>query len=138
VWCSPQGIEVEVVVTRVEPIERRISLQLKAAGSVHVLPTEASPLPAIGDRFVEGEIVSVKPLENGRGGYVLVKLDGYERPAMLLSRNMMDDLRDDLQSGRLARGELVWVEVTEVDPIQRRVQLKDLGEPEEVAAPSAA
>lgn len=67
--------------------------------------------------------------ENGRsGGYALLSLPGTTRFAMLHCTQMTPEVRADLNEGGLDVGELLYVEVTEVNG-QGKVWVRDLGDP---------
>lgn len=123
------GEEVDVVVASLNPSERRVTLQMRIGTGrpqAQSAPT-ASSLPASGEKF-DGEVVRIVPEQDGRGGYVLLRLDGHQRPAMLLVRDMLEDLADDFKHDRLELGDIITVEVSMSDPRTRKVLLKDLGD----------
>lgn len=136
------GTDVEVTVTHLDTTQRKITLQLKHTHTPTASVTIARPalqLPTVGDRFV-GTVTRTVPEANGRGGYALLKLAGYPRPAMLHAKHMEADLRADLNDNQIANGDEIDVEVVSVDPTTNRVLLRDLGEEasEEAAEPAGS
>jgi small subunit ribosomal protein S1 len=121
------GDSVEVVVTKMDPVHRRVSLRLRSAPAKAVAtPAPASsPLPAIGHQG-HGTVVHVVPERDGKGGYLLLDLPGYPRSAMLLAQHMSDDLRADLNNEQVDRGEKIYIEVASVDPAKNKVLLREL------------
>jgi len=135
------GTEVEVEVFKVEPENRQITLRLHKI-SVSPLPVpprngnghgqlagQGVPVgyPAVGARL-DGQVVKIVPEKEHQGGYLLVKLDGPRQwpTAMLHCTKMTSDLRHDLNNGHVDLDEEISVEVVQVDPIRRRVYVKDL------------
>jgi small subunit ribosomal protein S1 len=140
----PPGTPVEVRVIKVDTVNRRVSLRVnRPLAAVAELPrTVAGPADAqVGQRGF-GKVVKAVPHKDGRGGFILLQLTGRERPAMLLSRDMTPDLRDDLADGEVDIGEEIYVEVTQVDQARDRVLLRELPDPrdksETDAQPDAA
>lgn len=133
------GDEVAVQVSRLDVGRRRIGLELDRVVSqpaVSVVPARrAGPdrrvgvdgrpeaMIRAGDRL-EGEVVKVAP--EGAGGFLLLRLPGRIRPAMLHCTVMTPALREDLNSGRVEQGEIIDVEVLTVDQRTDRVTLRDL------------
>jgi small subunit ribosomal protein S1 len=137
--------QVVVEVVRVDPVLRQVGLRLAkvAAGGpalVAVPPSPAAGLPPVGTRLL-GEIIRAVPQEAGRGGYLLVRLDGWENGplAILHWKRMSRELREDLNDSRvdLISVELT-VEVIRVDPSRRRIELLELPEENQEAAATAA
>ncbi len=56
---------------------------------------------------------------------------------MLHCTQMQSDLREDLNSGHMEAGDLVYVEVIKVDSQTGKVQVRDLGEPPSEKAAAA-
>jgi small subunit ribosomal protein S1 len=146
--CGPVdiGTELLVGVARLDVQGRRILLRPITGNSAGSRPQPAvadahratpyravSDLPRVGDRM-DAEVCRVAPEAGRSGGYALVKLPGMARTAMLHCTQMHSDLREDLNSGELEVGDLVYVEVIKADSETGKVQVRDLGEvPEEQA-----
>lgn len=139
--CGPVdiGTELKVGVARLDVPGRKILLRPLTGGGngrrgLPAAPQVAGPpmaapgaLPQIGDR-ADAEVCRVVP-ENGRsGGFALVMLPGGQR-AMLHCTQMLPDLREDLNSGELQAGDLVYIEVIKVDAGRGKVEVRDLGDP---------
>ncbi|MGV9364245.1 hypothetical protein [Amycolatopsis sp. NPDC003731] len=124
------GTELEITVVKVDESRRRVSLRL-----VRVLKEAHSA----GAGFAEvgwrgfGEVVKAVPEADGRGGFVLVRVPGASRPALLLAKDMTADLRADLNNGHVETGEEIYVEVRQVDTVRNRTLLGELPEPEDPA-----
>jgi len=117
------GMEVRVTVVKVDGDQRRVSLRLEGVTSE---VSELKPsLPRLGQQL-EGEVVRVKP--EGEGGFILVKMEGYEQPALLHCTQMSPMLREDLNALEVEVGEFLAVEVTKVDRIKNRVLVRDIPE----------
>ena len=71
---------------------------------------------------------------DGRGGYVLVRLAGRDKPVMLHHNDMSDELRRDLSEGAVSKDDEIYVEVVRVDHATGRVNVKDTEEPPSVSA----
>ncbi|WP_086668137.1 S1 RNA-binding domain-containing protein [Lentzea kentuckyensis] len=126
----PAGSQVEVRVVDVDVVNRKVSLRLNqvlTAASSHT--KSDADLPAVGTRAY-GRVVKAMPLKNGRGGFVLLTMAGRERPAMLLCKDMSNDLNTDLANGHVEDGEEIYVEVIKVDAIHDKVLLRELPDPE--------
>lgn len=149
--CGPVdiGTELHVGVARLDVQGRRILLRpITGGGSAgrHAAPgghragtaAAADPggLPRVGDR-ADAEVCRVAPEAGRSGGFALVTLPGMRRPAMLHCTQMQSDLREDLNSGELEVGDLVYVEVIKVDTGTGKVQVRDLGDPPSEAAEAA-
>ncbi len=134
------GTEVEVAVVRIDAEQRRIALRLHREHGPSRPPADAADhhyhyrggpagagaaaaVPAIGTR-TEGEIVRIKP--EGQGGFILVRLPGWDRPAILHCTQMLQPLREDLNSGRVEIGEIVDVEVIASDQHSGRVTVREI------------
>jgi small subunit ribosomal protein S1 len=131
------GDTIEAEVTRVDAVDRKIGLGLKrVVGQLEDRnrPVVDQLLPKVGETF-EGEITRTVPAQDGRGNYVLIRLPGHRRDALLPASNMKPDLRADFASGQLEVGDLIDVEVIEVQPERRKVVLADIGEADEPDSP---
>ncbi|GAA4785788.1 hypothetical protein GCM10023200_19700 [Actinomycetospora chlora] len=123
------GDTVEVTVARVDVERRRVALHLHAVSGRAAAPA-SSPESRGGEgglrvgQLLEGEVVKAVP--EGQGGYVLVRLPGRVRPAMLHCRYMTPELRADLNAGEVERGEIVDVEIVSVDDARDRVVVRDV------------
>lgn len=146
------GDRVEVTVTRLDVTRRRVGLTLDRVlvqpapaaaptvfgrGGQEARPTSSSGVTS-GDvrigQHLDGEVVKTCP--EGSGGYILVRLPGRRRPAMLHCSAMTDDLRADLNDGHVEIGEIVAVEVVSMDTARDRIFVRDL--PDEDGAGSGA
>lgn len=127
---SPGG-KVEVTVAAIDPRRRRVTLNLVKGGTART-PSGIS----VGDRL-EGEVCKIRP--EGEGGFVLLKVDGRQRPVFLHCTQMTLELRRDLNSGGIEAGEVIDLEVTRVDAAGDKVFVRDIEDqvPEE-AVPEAA
>ena len=74
----------------------------------------------------------------GRGGFILLQVGDAARPAMLLAKDMSEDLRADLDHNHVEVGEEILVEVVRVDHFRGKVLLKELPDEEDAAAELAA
>jgi small subunit ribosomal protein S1 len=125
------GDSVEVVITRMDAAQRKVALRLVSATAQSTADaltgrlTEALPKP--GHRS-SGTVVRIVPERDGRGGFLLLRLPGHSRPAMLLAQHMSEDLRSDLNDGQVEMGEEILVEVTSVDETRNKVLLRELPE----------
>jgi ribosomal protein S1 len=141
---------VEVEVVRVDPAARQVSLRLRkvltgspALAAVPPAPAPArvaSGLPAVGARLL-GIVTSAVPEQQGRGGFLLLRLKGYENGprAILHCTQMSQELREDLNDSDVDLiNEEIMVEVTQVDPSRRRIALLELPEADQETAPTAA
>jgi sRNA-binding carbon storage regulator CsrA len=122
----PVGSEADVTVVTVDIEGRRVVLGLTAPPKPAT--TAPSSLPQVGQRF-DGQVVKVAPLVDGRGGYLLLDVPGYERSAMLLAKSMTPGLSTRFNSEDIAQGEKIAVEVISVDVTRAKVLLRDLGAP---------
>lgn len=133
------GTELEVTVTRMDGEQRRIALRLNR---VLDRPAQAGPTPlsVLPGWSGVGRVVKAVPEADGRGGYILVRLPAATRPAMLLARDMTEDLRLDLNDGHLDVGEEIDVEVVSVDQARNRVLVREVPDSaaEPVEVPAAA
>jgi predicted RNA-binding protein with RPS1 domain len=140
-----QGSSVEVRVVRLDANQRRISLALervigtagpepqrppvalvsRAAGPERERPTVV--LPAVGERCF-GTTVKLVPEADGKGGYMLLTLEGHGTRALLHVTQMTEGLRQDLNRGYVRLGDTIHVEVIKVDPHQGKVRLKEIPE----------
>ncbi|GAB3865975.1 S1 RNA-binding domain-containing protein [Dactylosporangium cerinum] len=123
------GDEVATTVGRVDVDRRRIGLQLdRVLTRSGVTAAPSRPVadgPRPGERL-EAEVAKVVRLDTG--GYVLVRLPGRSRLAMLHSSVMTDELRADLDRDEVEVGEVLDVEVLTFDAARDRVTLRDLPE----------
>jgi small subunit ribosomal protein S1 len=122
-----EGTQVEVRVASIDRATRRISLRLNRALTA-VTPQQTNPLLG---REGYGRVVKAAPLKDGRGGFILLEISGRERPAMLHSKDMTDDLRADLNNGHVDVGEEIYVTVARVDETNDKIFLQELPEPED-------
>jgi small subunit ribosomal protein S1 len=117
--------KVEATIIKVDVERRRVDLRLERAINDSSAPQAApTDMPAIGTR-VWGEIRAIKP------GYVLIQLPGRDRPAMLLCKNMSDELRREFDAGDVHTGEEIYVEVTSVELDRNKILRTDALAPEE-------
>jgi small subunit ribosomal protein S1 len=131
------GTEIEVTVTRMDAEQRRIALRLNRILGRPAVQATTSMLVSPGWQGT-GRVVKIVPEADGRGGYILVRLADGTRPAMLLARDMTNDLRLDLNNGHVDVGEELDVEVLSVDPTRNRVLLRSLPDIDAGAAEAAA
>lgn len=124
------GTELSVCVVRMD--ERRRQVTLRLDGSV-ASARQTGRLAGVGWHG-DGEVVRVVPEQGGRGGYLLVRLPEVDRPAMLLVKDMSEDLRHDLNNGHVELGEEITVEVLSVDTRSGKTLLRELPEEELPAA----
>lgn len=124
------GDSIEVVVTKMDPANRRVTLRLHARPeSSSRTPVGATQsLPRVGHQAY-GTVVRVKPERDGRGGYILLDLPDYPRSAILLAQHMSEDLRTDLNNEQVELGEEIYVEVAKVEESDNKVLLRELPEP---------
>jgi ribosomal protein S1 len=126
------GVEVEAEIVRVDDINRRVSLELRRVLQAPRLKMTTSATmspnkwPVSGEK-VTGVVARIVRLQDG-GGYLLMRLDGYERGplAMLHHTAMTKALREDLNVGRIDSDEELDLEVINVDPQRGRISVKDL------------
>jgi len=130
------GARVEVRVGRLDTANRRISLRLNR---VEPQAREESSGPRPGQRGF-GTVTKAVPFQDGHGGFILLRIEGRERPAMLLRKDMSEDLRADLENGHVDVDEEIYVEVVKVEQgAKGRVLLRELPDPDGKAeAPPAA
>ncbi|MFX0576256.1 hypothetical protein [Nocardia nepalensis] len=129
------GTELAISVVRIDEHRRQVALRLN--GAVRQASTARfAELGWSGD----GEVTRAVPEQaDHKGGFILVRLPVADRPAMLLAKDMTDDLRHDLNNGHVEVGEVITVEVTMVDARAGKTLLREV--PEEDAAeelPAAA
>lgn len=122
---------VEVQATKIDRMARRVTLRL-----IRVARSEIVPRPATVQVGWSGygEAVSCVPEKDGRGGFILLKISGRDRPAMLLRRDMSEDLRADFDGGFVETGEEIYVRVSAVDDSKDKVLLQEIPEPASKAA----
>jgi len=131
------GDEVEVTVARVDDEQRRISLRLNRILSP-ATPQPDAALARVGWRGY-GEVVKAVQERDGRGGFILLRVDNATRPAMLLVKHMSPALRLDLNSNHVEIGDKIHVEVLSVDPVRGKTLLLEIsGESEASDPPKAA
>ena len=125
--CPPVGARVEAKVIKMDRANRRIMLRL-----IRMIdgPATASANPLMGQRGY-GCVVKAAPYKDGRGGFILLEISGRERPALLLARDMSEELREDLNSGRVDLDEEIYVEVIRIDETDDRVFLRELPDPQD-------
>jgi small subunit ribosomal protein S1 len=114
-------------------VNRRISLRLIR---VTDSPAVQSKNPLIGQQGY-GRVRKAVPYRDGRGGYILLEISGRDRPAMLLARDMTEDLREDLDNGQVDVGEEIYVEVTRINEADDKVFLRELPDPEDESSSDA-
>ena len=151
--CGPVdiGTELRVGVARLDVQGRKILLRpitgnAGAGAGWNAAPNSHRPvsatanaggdLPQVGDQM-DAEVCRVVPEAGRSGGFALITLPGIRRPAMLHCTQMQSDLREDLNSGHMEAGDLVYVEVIKVDSQTGKVQVRDLGEPPSEKAAAA-
>jgi small subunit ribosomal protein S1 len=125
--CPPAGAQVEARVIKMDRPNRRISLRL-----IRLLDGPAAPSanPLMGQRGY-GRVVKAVPYKDGRGGFILLEISGRERPALLLVRDMSEELREDLNNGQVELDEEIYVEVIRIDETDDRMYLRELPDPED-------
>lgn len=108
------GDKVDVEVVKIDATARRIALRLTGVErSSQVAPAAQKqdvphPEVEVGDVF-DSEVVVARP--EGKGGFVLVKPEGWSTPVMLHHTSMSPQLRDDLNKEDIQPGDLLHVEV---------------------------
>jgi small subunit ribosomal protein S1 len=127
----PAGSQVEVKVAKIDRASRRISLRLNRVVTAVTDAGDAQPANPLVGQHGYGRVVKAVPFKDGRGGFILLEIRGRERPAMLLCKDMTDELREDLNNGQVGVGEEIYVEVAHVDEGQDRVYLRELPEPQD-------
>ncbi len=130
----PVGAEVEVRIGKFDKVNRRISLRLNRIVTDTSGRQRSGPRP--GQRGY-GTVTKAVPYRDGRGGFILLRIEGRERPAMLLRKDMSEDLRADLENGHVEVDEEIYVEVASVDRDRDRVLLRELPDPEDQAEDQA-
>jgi hypothetical protein len=143
--------QVEVEIVRVDPAARQVGLRLRkvllpggpvpgavppARQSASQDDSPAASLPAVGARLL-GCVTRVAPEQQGRSGYLLLRLKGYQSgpQAILHWKRMSQELREDLNDSDVElMGEEIMVEVTQVDPARRRIELRELPTADQQAA----
>jgi predicted RNA-binding protein with RPS1 domain len=129
------GDEVAATVGRIDVDRRRVSLHLDRvlthAGTKVTPPTPADAGLRPGQRL-EAEVAKV--IRQDCGGYLLVRLPGRQRLAMLHSSVMTDELRSDLTGDDVEVGEILDVEVLRIDAARDRVSVRDLPDQPETKA----
>lgn len=136
-----RGDQVEVIVTRIDVANRKVQLRLarrmeavnapsttrsstESSGAASMRPAASGGL-AVGDQIDDAEVVKVVREENNKGGFILVMLPGFGR-AMIHCTEMTPDLRADMNSGEVERGELISVVVHRVDQARGRILVRDV------------
>jgi hypothetical protein len=125
------GSEVEVEILRVDADSRRVSLRLRHNLQTPVTPPAAG-YPAGGTR-VYGQVLKAVPESDGRGGFMVLRLDGpHEWPTAILHHSQMTaELRAELNGNRFDGQEDILVEVVRCDPVGKRISVREV--PEETA-----
>ncbi|MGH3981682.1 MAG: hypothetical protein ACREX8_15115 [Gammaproteobacteria bacterium] len=122
------GTELEVSVARIDEHKRQVSLRLDwlaaANGESNQLTSRFMPVGWQG----HGEVVRAASEQDGRGGFILVRLPEADRPAMLLVKDMTEDLHHDLNNGHVELGAEIKVEVFSVDTGAGKTLLRELPE----------
>ncbi len=141
-----RDMDVEVEVISVDAAARKVGLrvhrdrrsQVTAGHGVPVSEAHAD-LPAVGTRLL-GRVARVVPAQANRGGFLLLRLSGYENGPLAILPNvkMTEDLRADLDNGHVDPNEEILVEVFRTDPLRNRVELGDVAEDTDSDRPSAA
>jgi hypothetical protein len=142
-----QDAQVEVEVLRVDETARQVRLRLRntraathaPARQVAQSPDAPADLPSVGMQL-HGRVFKAVPEQDGRGGFLLLRLAGYEHaPAILHRARMSQDLREDLNDAEIdLHGEEIKVEVIRVQRKPRRIELLELPEPDEADIQAAA
>ena len=78
-----------------------------------------------------GRVVKAVPYKDGRGGFILLEISGRERPALLLAKDMSEELREDLNNERVDVDEEIYVEVIRIEEDDDKVFLRELPDPED-------
>jgi hypothetical protein len=125
---APQmGDCVDVAITRLDPNERRIAVALRGrTRTADVRPI--APLPEVGFE-TWATVTRIVPESDHKGGFVLLRLPGFTRPAMLHISRMSTEIRALYSSGNLSDGEEVYVRVVEVSPDRGKTLLEDIEPP---------
>lgn len=131
-----RGSRLEVAVSNIDSDRRRVDLDLQRVLNPS-RPVDPPDLPPPG-MCVWGEIHVIKKLGNGSGGYLLVKLPGYDRPGKLSQTDMSDELSKEFDADEIERGDEVYVEVLGVELAQRNIRLADRLAPQGVPSGEAA
>jgi hypothetical protein len=123
--CPPVGARVEARVIKMDRPNRRIMLRL-----IRVLDglAASSANPLMGQQGY-GRVVKAVPYQDGRGGFILLEISGRERPALLLAREMSEELRQDLNNGQVDLDEEIYVEVIRIDEADDKVLLREVPDP---------
>jgi small subunit ribosomal protein S1 len=125
--CPPSGARVEARVTKMDRPNRKITLRL-----IRVLGDAApSPLNPLMGQQGYGRVAKAVPYKDGHGGFILLEITGRERPALMLARDMSEELREDLNNGQVEQGEEIYVEVIRVDESRDKVYLRELPDPDD-------
>lgn len=133
------GDEVEVSILRVDAELRRVTLRMERIMkgiAPHTSVAEAK-FPPIGHQTY-GEVVRIAPETGKAGGFVLLRLSGYEPLALLHCTQMSPELRADLNGNEVELGEEIFVQVIRTDADRGRITLKEIDEPQEPTVPTAA
>lgn len=131
----PVGARVEVRIGKLDRVGRRISLRLNRICDESAGQRQRSDATT-GQRGY-GTVVKAVPFRDGRGGFILLRIEGRDRPAMLRRNDMSEDLRADLENGHVEVDEEIYVEVASVDRARDRVLLRELPDPDEQAGTRA-
>ncbi|MET7284189.1 hypothetical protein ABZS29_38505 [Kribbella sp. NPDC005582] len=126
--ASPQmGDCVDVAITRLDANERKVAVALRGrAKPADVRPI--GPMPEVG--FATWATVSrIVPEADHKGGFVLLRLPGFPRLAMLHVSRMSTEIRALFSSGNLSEDEELYVRVVEVSPERGKTLLEDVDPP---------
>ncbi|MFI7002072.1 hypothetical protein [Nocardia sp. NPDC050175] len=126
----PAGSRVEVRVANLDVVNRKVGLRLNRVLTSVANTAAPKAQPLVGVRGY-GRVERCVPLVDGRGGFILLSIEGRQRPAMLLCKDMSEDLRGDLADGQVDVGEEIYVEVIEVtlQNGKEKVLLRELPDP---------
>jgi ribosomal protein S1 len=135
-----RGAMVGVRVEKFDAIQRRIDLRLvgepRRTDASHPNGNDAAISVSTG-AHLEGEVVKAA----AERGYILLTAEELPGPALLHVSRMSEELRDDLLAGKVEVGEIIDVELVEIDAMRNRFLVADLplgDEEDEVALPQAS
>ena len=131
-----RGSRLEVTVSKIDSDRRRIDVELHRV-LTPLRPADPSDLPPLG-LHAWGEVRVIKKSKNGSGGYLLVKLPGYDRPGLLHQTDMSTELCKEFDADEFERGDEVYIEVISVDRDQRSVHLADRLAPQDTPSDKVA
>lgn len=124
------GDSVDVVVTKIDANARRISVSLREPIKADVRPIVK--LPEVGFE-AWATVTRVEP-----GGFMLLRLPGFQRTAMLHMSRMSDEIRALYSEGKMAEGVEVYVRVVEVSEDRGKTVLADVEPPADTSASEKA